>query len=217
MGMFNEEIKGQLKEVFNGMKEDVTIALFTKTGECNTCPEAEGYMDEIEALSERIHLKKYDLEKDVELAKRFNILMTPSVALLDSNEQYKGLKFNGIPGGHEINSFIPALLEMSGAGGEVSEEMKSRIEAISKPVNIKVFVTLGCPHCPEAVQKAQKLALMSDHIDAEMIEAQTFSEISDQFNVSSVPKIIINDSIEFLGNQPFEIFLSEVEKAAKLN
>lgn len=217
MSMFNEEIKGQLQEVFNGMKEDVTIALFTKAGECDSCPETEGYMEEIEALSDRIHLKKYDINTNSELAKDYNIQMTPSIALLDSKEQYRGLKFNGIPGGHEINSFIPALLEMSGAGGEVPEGLKARAEAISKPVNIKVFVTLGCPHCPEAVQKAQKLALMNDNIDAEMIEAQTFSEISDKFSVSSVPKIIINDSIEFLGNQPFEMFLTEVEKAAKQN
>jgi len=47
-----------------------------------------------------------------------------------------------------------------------------------------------------------------------MIEAQTFGEISDRFNVSSVPKIVVNDSYEFVGNQPFETFLNEIEKAA---
>lgn len=217
MNFFNEEIQGQLKQVFESMKSDVTIALFTKDGECNTCKETETYMEELQALSNHIHLKKLNVAKDTALAEQYNVQMVPSIALLDSQGQYHGLKFNGIPAGHEINSFIPALLEMSGAGSELPEEMKSRIEAVDKPVNIKVFVTLGCPHCPGAVQKAQKLALMNSHIDAEMIEAQTFEAVSSKFNVSSVPKIVINDSAEFVGNQPFEVFIEEMEKVLKLN
>lgn len=214
MSMFNEEIKSQLKEVFQDMKEDVTLALFTQDGECNTCPETEGFLKEIEGLSEKIHLKQFNMLKDSEQAKEWNVLMTPSIVLLDSKETYKGLKFNGIPAGHEINSFVPALLEMSGAGGDLPDDLQKRLDGIKNPVNIKVFVTLGCPHCAGAVQKAHKLALENPHIDAEMIEAQTFGEISDRFNVSSVPKIVVNDSFEFVGNQPFETFMSEIEKAA---
>lgn len=216
MTMFNEEIQAQLKEVFQDMKEDVTLALFTQDGECNTCPETEGFLKEIENLSEKIHVKQFDIIKDFQKAKEWNVLMTPSIVLLDNKETYKGLKFNGIPAGHEINSFVPALLEMSGAGGALPEDLQKRLDGITQPVNIKVFVTLGCPHCAGAVQKAHKLALENPHIDAEMIEAQTFRKISKQFNVSSVPKIVVNDSFEFLGNQPFEIFLSEIEKAAVL-
>ena len=44
MQMFNEELQGQLKEVFNDLKNDVTIALFTKEGECYSCGETLGYM-----------------------------------------------------------------------------------------------------------------------------------------------------------------------------
>ena len=214
MSMFNEEIKSQLKEVFQDMKEDVTLALFTQDGECNTCLETEGFLKEIEGLSEKIHLKQFNMLKDSEQAKEWNVLMTPSIVLLDSKETYKGLKFNGIPAGHEINSFVPALLEMSGAGGALPDDLQKRLDGIKNPVNIKVFVTLGCPHCAGAVQKAHKLALENPHIDAEMIEAQTFGEISDRFNVSSVPKIVVNDSYEFVGNQHFETFLNEIEKAA---
>ncbi len=45
-----------------------------------------------------------------------------------------------------------------------------------------------------------------------MIEAQTFYDLSDEYNVSSVPKIVINDIYEFVGNQPLEVFLEEIEK-----
>jgi protein-disulfide isomerase len=44
-----------------------------------------------------------------------------------------------------------------------------------------------------------------------MIEAQTFYELSEKYNVSGVPKIVINDTIELVGNQPIETFLSSIE------
>jgi glutaredoxin-like protein len=212
MKLLNEELSTQLKEVFADMKNPITIAVFTKEGECNTCEETVAFMQEIEGLSDKISLKKYDMEKDAELAQAYQVEMVPSIVLLDKDDTYVGIKFNGIPAGHEINSFIPALLEVSGSGERLPESFGEKINALQKPVNIKVFVTLSCPHCAGAVQKAHKLALESPMINAEMIEAQTFGEISNKFNVSSVPKIVINDQYEFVGNQPLEIFLEEIEK-----
>ncbi len=213
MTMFNDEIEKQLTEVFGNMVNDVTIALFTQEGECNTCEETRGYMQEVSALNEKIHLKEYDIHKNKDLADSYHVEMVPSIVLLNDKEEYLGIKFNGIPAGHEINSFVPAILEVSGNASEVPENLQKRIESITKPVNIKVFITLSCPHCAGAVQKAHKLALLNKNIEAEMIEAQTFSEISDKFNVSSVPKIVINDQYELIGNQPIEAFLKEIERA----
>ncbi len=213
MKMFNEDLEKQLKEVFSGLAGDVTIALFTE-GDCYSCNETTDYMEEVAALSDKIHLKKYTLGQDAELAEKYHVEMVPSIVLLDSEGTYRGIKFNGIPAGHEINSFIPALLEVSGATSFLSKDLAARIEAIKKPINIKVFVTLSCPHCPGAVQSAHKLALMNNNIEAEMIEAQTFSELSNRFNVSGVPKIVINDTYELLGNQPIEAFLKTIDGMA---
>lgn len=209
--MFNADLQKQLKEVFEGLSNDVTIALFTEAGDCYTCAETISYMEEFEELSEKIHLKKYDIHSNADLAKAYHVEMVPSIVLLDAEGTYRGVKFNGIPAGHEINSFISALLEVSGNLSSVPEDLTKRIENIKKPVNIKVFVTLSCPHCPGAVQKAHKLALMNSNIDAEMIEAQTFDELSMKFNVSGVPKIVINDQYELVGNQPIQAFLDKME------
>lgn len=211
MKMFNEELQTQLKEVFNDLKDDVTIALFTKEGDCYTCAETLAYMEEVAELSEKLTLKRYDIEKDADKTKEYNIEMVPSIVLLNAKGEYHGVKFNGIPAGHEINSFIPALLEVSGHESELPKDLEDRIRKIDKPVNIKVFVTLSCPHCAGAVQKAHKMALMNKFIDAEMIEAESFGELSDKFNVSSVPKIVINEKVELVGNQPIEEFLRQIE------
>jgi glutaredoxin-like protein len=212
MALLNEELQGQLKEVFSAMKNEVTLAVFTKKGDCYSCEETVSFMKEIEALSDKIHLETLDLEENSDRAKAYNVEMVPSIVMLDAEKNHRGVKFNGIPAGHEINSFIPGILEVSGAGESLPEEFMSQLATVKKPVNIKVFVTLSCPHCPGAVQKAHKLALENEFIDAEMIEAQTFDEISNKFNVSSVPKIVINDQYELIGNQPLEAFLEEIAK-----
>lgn len=211
MNMFNEELQGQLKEVFKDLKDNVTIALFTKEGECYTCEETRAYMQEVTELSDKLALNVYDIEKDADKAKAYHIEMVPSIVLLNAMGEYQGVKFNGIPAGHEINSFITALLEVSGHESAVSKELEDRIKKIDKPVNIKVFVTLSCQHCPGAVQKAHKIALMNNFVEAEMIEAETFEELSDKYNVTSVPKIVINDTLELVGNQPIEEFLKKIE------
>lgn len=212
MSILNEQIAGQLKEIFADMKQDVTLAVFTKKEGCETCDDTMSFMKEIEGLSDKIHLESFDLETDKEKAEAYQVQMAPSIVLLDDKKAYLGIKFNGIPAGHEINSFIPAILEVSGSGEALPENFMKQISDIKKPVNIKVFVTLSCPHCAGAVQKAHKLALESAMIDAEMVEAQTFYELSDKFNVSSVPKVVINDQYEFVGNQPLEVFLQEIAK-----
>ncbi len=212
MALLNQELQDQLRDVFSSMKEDVTLAVFTKEGECYSCEETMSYMREIEALSDKIHVEALDIEKNADAAEQYQVKMVPSIVLLDANKAYVGIKFNGIPAGHEINSFIPGILEVSGAGEPMPPQYMEALEALNKPVNIKVFVTLSCPHCAGAVQKAHKLALESKWIDAEMVEAQTFDALSNQFNVSSVPKVVINDTYEFVGNQSIDVFLSEIQK-----
>lgn len=210
--LFNEDLSKQVKEIFADMPKELTIALFTDKNGCETCEETKGFMEEVAELGEKINLELFDINDDQDLAKSYNVAMVPSIVLLDHNKDYHGVKFNGMPAGHEINSFIPALLETSGLESEVPEPLKSQIEEVNKPVNIKVFVTLSCPHCAGAVQKAHKLAMMNPNIDAEMVEAQTFGELSNKHGVSGVPKIVINDTLELVGNQPIDAFLNEIAK-----
>jgi len=211
MAFLNEDISKQIKTIFEPMKENVNIALFVDKTACESCDDARGYMEEMAALSDKLSLTVYDVSSDEEKAKEFGVSLTPSIVLLDSENKDNGVKFNGIPAGHEINSFISGVLNVSGAGEDLPEALVNRIKKIDRPVNIKVFVTLGCPHCPGAVSKAHKIALINPNVNAEMIEANTFDELSQKFNVSGVPKIVFNDGPDLLGDQPLDAFLETME------
>jgi glutaredoxin len=67
------------------------------------------------------------------------------------------------------------------------------LQGLTKPVNLLVFVTPTCPYCPQAVILAHQMALESPMIEAEMVEATEFPDLSMRFNVSGVPQTTIND------------------------
>jgi len=94
----------------------------------------------------------------------------------------------------------------------VSEMTKTMLLKIRKPMDIKVFVTLTCPYCPPAVTMAHKFAFENNLIQANMIESSQFVPLSNKFKVYAVPKIVINDSIEFEGSLPENLFLEQVMK-----
>lgn len=211
MSLFDEETKNTLKKHLQKLMDDVNIIYFGQEGECESCQTAQNFLEEIAELSEKINLEAYNFADNKDKANNYGIDKVPAIVLADSNKQDTGIRFYGIPAGHEINSFVKALLEVSGAKEELSADAKERIAALDKDVNIQVFVTLQCPYCSTAVETANRLALENDQITANMVESSTFSELAAKYNVSGVPKVVINESTEFVGAQPMEVFLEKIE------
>lgn len=61
---------------------------------------------------------------------------------------------------------------------------------------------------------AQHMAVASDHVRATAIEATEFPELSRAYRVMAVPKIVMNDRVQFEGALPEKDFLAAVLKAA---
>jgi predicted DsbA family dithiol-disulfide isomerase len=59
------------------------------------------------------------------------------------------------------------------------------------------------------------MAVASTRVTAECIEATQFPELSQRYRVMAVPKIVINDRVEFEGALPEPQFLSAVLQAVE--
>jgi hypothetical protein len=57
------------------------------------------------------------------------------------------------------------------------------------------------------------MAITSSRVRAECIEANEFPDLSERYRVMAVPKIVINDSVEFEGALPERDFLGAVLQA----
>ena len=60
---------------------------------------------------------------------------------------------------------------------------------------------------------AQHMAVASSRVRAECIEATEFPEMAQRYQVMAVPKIIINDRVQFEGALPEPQFLAAVLQA----
>lgn len=59
------------------------------------------------------------------------------------------------------------------------------------------------------------MAIESPRVTADVVEANEFPELSERFNVTGVPKIVINDQVELLGAQREARFVEAVVQATK--
>jgi protein-disulfide isomerase len=57
------------------------------------------------------------------------------------------------------------------------------------------------------------MAVAAERVKAECIEATEFPELSQRYRVMAVPKIVINDRVQFEGALPESQFLAAVLKA----
>lgn len=211
MALFDEKIHNQLKNILGIMKDDVRIVNFTQEIECPMCRETRLFVEEIASLSGKLSAEICDFVADREKAEKYGVDKIPAIVLLDKNGTDHGVKFYGLPGGYEINSFLGSIIEMSGKREELPADLLSRIRKVDKDVHIQVFVGLGCPHCPGAVSLAHRLAMENSRIKGDMIDSAGFVHLAQKYNVTGVPKTIINEKLELMGTHPFTAVLDVIE------
>jgi predicted DsbA family dithiol-disulfide isomerase len=62
---------------------------------------------------------------------------------------------------------------------------------------------------------AHKLAIHHPLITADCVEVSEFPDMIQKYNISGVPKIVVNETIEFVGAQSAEVFLDAIKKAGR--
>ena len=62
---------------------------------------------------------------------------------------------------------------------------------------------------------AQQMAVESDKVTGDMVEATEFPQLSQKYGVMGVPRTVINETISFEGAVPEAAFLAQVLKAAR--
>jgi glutaredoxin-like protein len=168
---------------------------------------------ELAALSDKIQAEVHDFVADAELAKQYNIDKIPGIAIIGQKDY--GVRIFGLPYGYEFQTMLAALETVSQGKTDLSEATKAQLHAINVPVHIQVFVTLTCPHCPAAASMAHKFAVENDLIKADVIDANEFPQLAIKYGVMGVPKIVVNEKIEFIGAVPEAMFLEHVLLGAR--
>lgn len=192
--LLNEELIGQIKEIFAHLDQDVSMLYFGQE-DCDYCDDTRQLLEEVEAISEKLTLAVYDLDDDAAVADKYRVDKAPGIVMVgkDGEELLDyGVRYAGIPSGHEFSSLINDLIRVSQRDSGLSEQTRAQLKDLKHPVHLMVFVTPTCPYCPQAVLLAHQMAMESPFIEAEMVEATEFPELSNRYHVSGVPQTTIN-------------------------
>jgi glutaredoxin-like protein len=192
--------------------DPVKIVMFTQEVECRFCSETKKIAQEMASLSDKISVEVYDFMADGEKTKQYGIDKIPALAIIGKKDY--GVRMYGIPYGYELQTLIEAIINVSNGTTDLSNKTKEVLKDVFAPVHIQVFTTLTCPHCPAAAAIAHKLAIECDNIKADVIDSGEFADLAQKYNVIGVPKIVINEKIEFMGAFSEDLFAEHVLLAA---
>lgn len=209
MGMIPDDKKELLKNEFKEkLVNSVKIVMFTQEIECGSCQSTRELIQEIAAVDSRVSVEVYDFKADAAKAKEYGVDKIPALAILGAKDY--GVRIYGLPYGYEMQTLIDAIVNVSIGKTNLSEKTKKILEDVKTPVHIQVFVSLTCPHCPVAAAIAHKLAIENEHVKADVISTSEFPDLAIKYNVIGVPKVVMNDKIDFVGSFDEDLFAENI-------
>jgi len=211
MPLLSEADRETVRTHLAGIRHQVTALFFTQTiAGPETAAIARQVLDEVIPLNEHLKVEDVNFVLDKERAAEFAVTHIPAIALLRDGADTR-IRFFGAPAGYEFMSLVEALVLAGTGDSGLSAASRTLIaEHVTGPIDIQVFVTPTCPHCPRAVTLAHRMAVENPLIRATCVEASEFMDLSRQYRVTGVPKTVVNGAIEILGAVPEDTFVRTV-------
>lgn len=212
--LLDQDIKAQLSQYLQLLEGDVLIKV--SAGGDSVSSDMIALVDEIASMSPLITVEKTELPR------------TPSFSIHHAGKNI-GIAFAGIPLGHEFNSLVLALLQVSGRAPKVEQKIIDQVKAIKGKHQFESYISLSCHICPEVVQALNLMSVLNPNITHTMVDGAIFQEEVQAENIMAVPAVYLNgeffgsglmgveeilaklsdssDMSEFEGKEPFDILV----------
>ena len=135
----NTRTPADLEAALADLAAPVRLLFFTQTFGCDTCVPARRIVDRIALLSEHITVDEFNLVLDQDAVQAYGIRRAPAIAVV--GEADTGIRFYGVPEGHELISLVDAVLLVASRDSGLSDESRARLAEVDEPLDIQVFVT----------------------------------------------------------------------------
>lgn len=198
----DSNIKNQLKAYMEKLVNPIVIAASADgSAKSNEMMEL---LNELAELSSKIRLVE---EQD----KR-----TPSFAIRRDGAGVAavGVRFAGIPMGHEFTSLVLALLQVGGHPLKLEAEKIAQIAAIEGEFHFETYISLSCHNCPDVVQALNMMAVINPNITNVMIDGGVFQQEVTDRKIMSVPTVMLNGEQFGIGRMELDEILAKVDKGA---
>ena len=207
--MLDSNLKAQLKSYFERIVSPIVLTA-SVDGNASSAQMLE-LLNEVAEQSDKLTVVTTGTAKNI-----------PSFTVSKAGEDAR-ITFSGLPMGHEMTSFILAILQASGYPPKVEQEIIERIRELDGKLHFQTFISLSCHNCPDVVQALNLMAALNPNVEHEMIDGALFQSLVDQHQVMAVPTVLLNGEAFGQGRMTVEEIVTKLDTnspqkdAAKLN
>jgi alkyl hydroperoxide reductase subunit F len=135
---------------------------------------------------------------------------TPSFVVVREGET-QGVRFAGLPLGHEFTSLVLALLWTGGHPPKVEQDVLDAIRALDGDFNFEVYMSLSCHNCPDVVQALSLMAIFNPKVKTVVIEGGAFQQEVTEREVMAVPMVFLNGKVFGSGRMLVEEIVAKID------
>ncbi len=176
--MLDDTLKAQLRTYLERLVQPVELVAALDDGEKSR--ELDALLTEIAALSDKITLRRDDSDA-----------RKPSFAIHRVGTDI-GVRFAGVPMGHEFTSLVLALLQVGGHPPRVEPELIEQVRALDGEFVFETYFSLSCQNCPDVVQALNTMSVLNPRIRHVAIDGALFQDEVEARGVMAVPSVFLN-------------------------
>ncbi|MGB8716833.1 MAG: alkyl hydroperoxide reductase subunit F [Rhodanobacteraceae bacterium] len=198
--MLDQDLKNQLQAYLQKLTAPVELVAALDDGDKSA--EMNELLETIAGLSDKISLRRDDSEA-----------RKPSFAIQRVGTDV-GVRFAGIPMGHEFTSLVLALLQVGGHPAKISEELADQVRELEGEYRFETYMSLSCQTCPDTVQALNLMAVLNPNIHHVAIDGALYQDEIEAREVMSVPTVFLNGEAFDQGRMTVEQIMSKLDSNA---
>lgn len=198
--MLDQNILEQLKTVFEKLENQVVLVHDESTHTDQS--QLIEMLNQVATTSTRIGLKSSGKKAEDDV---------PSFYLEYAGVP-NGIRFKGIPSGHEFTSLILAILNSDKKGKLPDDMIIDRIKKLKGPIKLQTFISLSCENCPEVIQALNLMAIYHGDFEHKMVDGAYTQDEIQKLGVQGVPSVIHNGKLLSSGKIHLVDLIAKLEK-----
>ena len=182
------------------------IRLVAALDDSATSAELRGLLDELAALSDRITVAVAEPAATDDVRR-------PSFAIERVGTDI-GVRFAGVPLGHEFTSLVLALLQVGGHPSTESADLIDQIRSLDGEYVFETYYSLSCQNCPDVVQALNLMSVLNPRVRHVAIDGAVFQHEVEARQVMAVPSVFLNGQPFAQGRMSLEQIVARLDTGA---
>ena len=200
--MLDANLKQQLQAYLGRLTQPIEIV--ASLDDSDASREMLVLLQEIVSLSSLITLEQRDHDASVR---------TPSFSVNRVGADM-GIRFAGIPMGHEFTSLVLALLQAGGHPPKADAAVIEQIKSLEGNFDFEIYISLSCQNCPDVVQALNLMAVLNPRVRSTMIDGALFQPEVEAKQIMAVPTVHLNGQPFGQGRMTVEEILAKLDRNA---